>query len=124
MYTLINIAGGKVMRVGQIFRDNIYSCGYCRGTGNDLRTRSICHICKGTGKVDIKGSVVVCAFCRGTGKGHTGSSVTCSVCNGKGVVNVKEPVKACPECRGSGKTSSGLSCLRCRGKGVLEGQEE
>ncbi len=108
------------MRAGQVFKDNIYSCGYCRGTGTDPRNRTTCHICKGSSSNEIRGAAAHCGFCRGSGQGHSGSSVTCTVCGGKGMVSVKEPIKACPECRGWGKSGSGLSCIKCRGKGVIE----
>jgi len=119
-YKFLRLTGGTIAKVGQVFKDNVYPCGYCMGIGIEARNRSTCFVCKGTGTVELKGPVVVCAYCRGTGRGHSGSIVTCTVCKGRGVVAVKEPVKFCPTCRGTGRSSSGLTCLRCKGKGVVE----
>lgn len=123
-YRLLRLSGGKVKRVGQVFKDNIYTCGFCRSRGRDSRNGSVCFICKGAGTVEVRGPVVVCAFCRGTGQGHSGSSITCTICRGKGMVAIREPVTACPQCRGWGRAQSGLSCIRCRGKGVIENRSK
>lgn len=114
---------GRVGKVGQILRQQVYDCAFCKGTG----TRSIggsmsgkCPVCKGKGTVHIQPPAMICAFCKGRGEEIRGSGLTCSVCKGKGVVSVQEPIKICPTCNGRGRPiGSSLYCMTCKGKGVV-----
>lgn len=110
---------GRVGKVGQILRQQVYDCPFCKGTG--LRPASSkCPVCKGRGTVRVQPPAVICAYCKGRGEETPRSALTCSVCKGKGVVRVKEPIKICPNCRGRGKPrGAGLYCLTCRGTGVV-----
>jgi DnaJ-class molecular chaperone len=46
------------------------------------------------------------------------------VCKGKGMVTVIGVPERCPTCKGTGmEIESGLSCIKCRGKGVLSKKE-
>ena len=104
---------------GQILRQEIYDCAFCKGTGERPRG-SKCPVCKGKGRVHLKPPAVVCAFCKGTGEEKPRSTITCSACRGKGVVSVKEPIRICPTCSGRGKQiGSALYCIGCKGTGVV-----
>lgn len=78
---------------------------------------SLCCVCGGTGKVEVKEPYIRCAHCRGTGAIKT---LTCTVCRGKGVIPpVKEPNRVCERCGGTGDDASipSMDCLACRGRG-------
>ena len=99
-------------------------CAFCKGTGKDpfdlLSTISICQVCGGAGKVEVKDPAIKCVFCDSTGVYPHNGRITCTVCNGKGMVTVKGPTKKCPKCKGTGATKeSGLPCIQCGGKGVI-----
>ena len=110
---------GGVGKVGEVLRQEIYDCAFCKGTG--MRPKgSRCPVCKGQETVHVQPPAVVCAFCKGTGEEIRRSTITCSVCKGKGVVSVQEPVKRCPTCNGRGRQiGSSLYCMSCKGKGVV-----
>ena len=110
---------GRAGKIGEILRQEIYDCAFCRGTG--VRPAgSKCPVCKGRETIKVQPPAVVCAFCKGTGEEIRGSAITCSVCKGKGVVSVQEPIKICPNCRGRGRPiGSSLYCMTCKGKGVV-----
>ena len=109
--------GGK--RIGQLMRERVYDCAFCKGTGERPKG-SVCPVCRGEGVVSVEPPTVVCAFCKGRGEDKPRSIITCNTCKGKGVVSVKEPIEICQSCRGRGRPiGSGLSCIACRGKGVV-----
>ena len=102
------------------------TCAYCGGGGIDPfgipSERSKCQVCGGRGKVRIEKPIIECAFCRGTGI-YPDKRITCTACMGKGVVKAVKNPTTCPECEGTGESEStpGLYCVRCKGKGVIEG---
>ena len=110
---------GRAGKIGELLRQEIYDCAFCRGTG-ERPLGSKCPVCKGRGTIKVQPPAVVCSFCKGTGEEIRGSAITCSVCKGKGVVSVQEPIKICPNCRGRGRPiGSSLYCTTCKGKGVV-----
>ena len=110
---------GRAGKVGQLLRQQVYDCGFCKGTGQ-RPAGSSCPVCKGRETVRVQPPAVICAFCKGRGEEIPRSTITCSVCRGKGVVSVVEPIKICPTCRGRGRTiGSSLYCMTCKGKGVV-----
>ena len=109
-------------------KTKVISCAFCRGKGIDqfgiLSPVSRCQVCGGTGKVEVEEPAIVCAFCNGTGVYPHNGRVTCTVCNGKGMVTIADNVMKCPKCGGTGREfDSGLPCLECGGKGVVEKEE-
>ena len=102
------------------------TCAFCRGKGTDPfgipSERSKCQVCGGRGKVRIEKPTIECIFCGGTGI-YPDKRITCTVCMGKGVVKAVKNPETCPDCEGTGQSTStpGLSCVRCKGKGVIEG---
>lgn len=110
---------GRAGKVGQLLRQQVYDCGFCKGTGQ-RPAGSSCPVCKGRETVRVQPPAVICAFCKGRGEEIPRSTITCSVCKGKGVVSVVEPIKICPTCRGRGRAiGSSLYCMTCKGKGVV-----
>ncbi len=97
-------------------------CAFCKGRGTDpydqLSSLSKCGSCYGTGTKVVSNPRTTCTFCRGTGSYKT---FRCLICGGAGVVPVVDgPTETCPDCGGSAfEASSGLPCLRCRGRGVI-----
>ena len=97
-------------------------CAFCNGRGTDpydqLSSRSKCGSCDGAGTKVVSSPHTTCAFCRGSGSHKT---FRCPICGGAGAVPVLDgPTETCPECEGlAAETSSGLPCLRCRGRGVI-----
>lgn len=101
------------------------TCAFCKGKGVDpfelLSRLAACQVCSGTGKVKVVEPAIKCAFCKGTGVYPHNGRVTCSVCNGKGMVTVRGATEECLKCKGAGRTiDSGLPCIRCGGKGVIQ----
>jgi len=99
------------------------TCSFCSGTGTDpfgiMSWISTCCVCGGKGLVTIRVPYTRCAHCKGTGAVKT---FTCTTCMGKGVVPLpEEPTSVCPDCGGSGDdgSASGMSCLKCRGRGFV-----
>ena len=107
-------------------RTSSVTCAYCRGSGLDPfgipSELSTCQVCGGRGKVSVEKPTIKCAFCGGTGV-HPDRRLTCTACMGKGVVKAVHNPDTCPDCEGSGESAStpGLPCVRCKGKGVIEG---
>lgn len=101
-------------------------CAFCKGRGTDpydqLSSLSTCGSCDGTGTKSVPTPHTPCAFCHGTGSYKT---FRCLICGGAGVVAVIDgPTERCPDCEGtSSEASSGLPCLRCRGRGVIHKAE-
>jgi len=100
-------------------------CAFCKGKGIDpfdlLSKLATCQVCGGKGKVTISEPAIKCAYCRGTGVHPYGVRITCTVCGGKGMVTVRGETEVCKDCKGSGRAfESGLPCLSCKGKGVIE----
>ena len=114
---------GRVGKVGQILRQQVYDCAFCKGTGIRCLGGSLggkCPVCKGRLTVQVQPPAMICAYCKGSGEEIRRSTLTCSVCKGKGVVSVVEPIKICPTCRGRGKpVGVSLYCGTCKGKGVV-----
>ena len=103
--------------------ENKILCAFCKGKGVDpfdlLSKLATCQVCGGAGEVKVREPTRKCAYCQGTGVHPYGVRITCTVCNGKGMVTVKEPYEECPKCKGTGREiGSGLSCIKCGGKGV------
>ncbi len=73
-------------------------------------------------------SEATCAFCNGTGVDQTAAMARgskCPVCAGRRIVYVQEPYVPCADCDGRGnKPGSRLTCLKCRGKGLVHQQAE
>ena len=104
---------------GRLLHQEVYDCGFCRGTGERPRG-SRCPVCKGQEKVHVQPPAVICAFCRGRGEEKPRSMITCTACKGKGVVTVQEPIKICPACNGRGRQiGNSLYCMGCKGTGVV-----
>ena len=114
---------GRVGKVGQLLRQQVYDCPFCKGTGIRCIGGSMsgkCPVCKGKGTIKVQPPAMICAYCKGRGEEIRGSVLTCSVCKGKGVVSVQEPIKICPTCRGRGRpVGVSLYCGACKGKGVV-----
>lgn len=98
-------------------------CAFCRGKGVDpfaiMSSRSICCVCGGSGKVQVRAPRIPCAHCRGTGATKT---LTCTTCGGKGSVSRPAlPLISCPACYGTGDdaSASAMACLRCHGRGCV-----
>jgi len=108
-------------KIGEILEEDKFKCSLCSGTGVLPRTKGIrCPTCKGSGQVSMGGPAVVCAYCRGRGDYPPRTSLTCTVCGGKGLVSITKPIEVCGHCRGTGRERGDkLSCLRCKGKGVV-----
>jgi len=103
---------------------SLISCAFCKGRDKDpfnlLSELATCQVCGGKGKVEIKEPAIKCAYCKGTGVYPRDGRVTCTVCNGKGMITVKGDTEKCPRCKGTGQAiESGLSCIKCGGKGVI-----
>ena len=110
--------------IGEVLNDDIYECGFCRGSGEKPRG-SKCPVCCGKGSVSVNPPAVICAYCKGSGEEKPRSNITCTVCRGKGIVQVKEPVEKCPHCSGRGKEPTNkLPCITCRGSGVVTVKEK
>lgn len=113
----LSSSGGR--RVERILREETYTCGFCRGTGEKPRGAK-CSVCKGKKLVALTPPVMVCAYCKGRGEERPRTNITCLVCRGKGFVSIKEPIETCFRCRGTGaEPHSKLPCVTCRGKGVV-----
>ena len=101
----------------------LIKCAFCKGTGKDpfdlLSKFSICQVCGGKGKVEVKEPMIKCVYCKGTGVYPHNGRVTCTVCNGKGYVTVKGETEKCSDSKGSGVAPDSLPCLTCGGKGVV-----
>lgn len=104
------------------FATEVVPCAFCRGKRTDpfglLSWLSRCEVCHGEGKVTVPLPHVRCAFCSGSG---SYKRFSCMVCKGRGALApLRGPTKRCPECSGRAyETSSGLDCLRCRGRGQV-----
>ena len=102
-------------------------CAFCKGTGTDpygiLSWKSTCYVCNGKGTVTVMVPHVPCRYCGGGGSHKTFS---CPVCRGAGVVPlIPGPTKRCPGCEGRAyEISSGLPCLKCRGRGVVPNEDK
>jgi len=109
---------GKRKKIELLWEES-YDCAFCRGRGEKPRG-SVCSVCKGKKRLEIKPPVVRCAKCKGRGEERPRTNITCTSCRGRGYVSVIEPVAVCPSCRGRGATStSNLPCVQCRGSGVI-----
>jgi hypothetical protein len=97
-------------------------CAFCQGKGTDpydqLSSLSVCGSCNGTGRKFVSTPHTPCTFCQGTGSFKT---FRCLICGGAGVVHVMDgPTETCPDCEGTAvESSSGLPCVRCRGRGLI-----
>ena len=101
----------------------VVKCSFCRGTGKDpfgiMSSMSTCSVCCGKGELLMEGPNRRCPHCQSTGAVKT---FTCGVCRGTGYLPKAEgPTVECPDCRGTGddKGAPALSCLRCRGQGLV-----
>ena len=117
--------------VGRVIRERLrvsVVCGFCRGTGRDpfnlMSPLSTCQVCGGTGARQLHPPLAPCVFCKGTGI-YPGLRMTCTTCNGLGMVEMPANALTCPRCGGTGRAAdsgwpdSPLSCVRCKGKGVV-----
>jgi RecJ-like exonuclease len=73
----------------------------------------------------LQGRKFKCAFCGGSGIQPRSLKSRCLACRGKGEVEFEGPAIQCFACRGKGRAtpSSMLSCVHCRGVGVVEKSE-
>jgi DnaJ-class molecular chaperone len=100
----------------------VVPCAFCRARGTDpfnlLSEHSRCESCHGRGTVLVARPHARCTLCSGSGGDKT---FRCPACRGAGVVGVLlGPTAVCRECDGRGfSASSGLKCLKCRGRGVV-----
>lgn len=99
-------------------------CAFCEGKGNDpfelLSKNANCQVCGRKGRVEVEEPYIECLFCEGSGVYPCGTRITCTVCGGKGKVTIKGLTEECPECKGIARNiNSGLSCSKCRGKGLV-----
>jgi DnaJ-class molecular chaperone len=109
-------------------RDEEVTCAFCGGSGRDpfgiMSPLSTCQVCGGLGQRTLPVPTISCVFCRGTGV-YPSLRVTCTTCMGVGRVHMPADAVPCPECGGTGRAAthrwpdSPLSCVRCRGKGVI-----
>ncbi len=107
----------------ELLREEWYDCAFCSGTGEKPRG-SVCSVCKGKKRIQLKPPVVKCASCKGRGEEKPRTNITCTPCRGKGYVSVTEPVEVCPSCNGVGRTrGSNLACVQCKGIGVITVKE-
>lgn len=118
-----DIRPDKPKKIVELLRDEWYDCGFCNGTGEKPKG-SVCSVCKGKKRVQLRPPVVKCASCRGRGEEKPRTNVTCIPCRGKGYISVVEPVEVCPTCNGVGRTrGSNLACVQCKGIGVITRKE-
>lgn len=109
---------------GKILNDDIYECGFCKGSGEKPRGAR-CTVCGGKKTVSVNPPAVICAYCKGSGEEKRRSNLTCTACGGKGVIRVQEPTQRCYHCRGTGaEPTNKLPCVVCRGSGVITVKEE
>ena len=124
-----SIGGGQANKTGRGQMAGV-TCAYCRGEGR-IRTGAICQVCKGKGYRGLHEPTARCGSCRGTGRADRNSSLTCVACGGLGTVEADAAgdTVPCPDCGGSGRVvdcpgylwpDSALSCVRCRGAGVID----
>lgn len=73
----------------------------------------------------LKDKKFTCALCGGAGIQPGSLKSRCIACRGKGEVKFESPVIQCFACRGKGRASPSLmlSCIHCRGVGVMEKSE-
>ena len=98
-------------------------CSFCRGTGKDpfgiMSALSACCVCGGKRVLRLHGPHRGCPHCDRTGAVGT---FTCGVCRGTGFLPVAVGrTEPCLECGGTGSSRDNehLSCLRCRGQGLV-----
>ena len=75
-------------------------------------------------KTILRGDSQECGFCSGTGSRK--GAMVCPVCKGKGEVHIKTGTAiVCSFCRGTGedKVGSDVTCLACKGAGVIAVEE-
>ncbi len=75
-------------------------------------------------KTILRGDSQECGFCSGTGSRK--GAMVCPVCKGKGEVHIKTGTAiVCGFCRGTGedKVGSDVTCLACKGAGVIAVEE-
>lgn len=65
--------------------EQIITCVFCQGTGNNPHFRGTCPVCKGRGKNQVIGKYMTCSSCRGSGQ-KGGTTLTCYDCGGLGVI--------------------------------------
>ena len=114
-----DISREKPKKIVELLRDEWYDCAFCNGTGEKPKG-SVCSVCKGKKRIQLKPPVVKCASCKGRGEEKPRTNITCTPCRGKGYVSITEPVEVCPICNGVGRTrGSNLACVQCKGVGVI-----
>lgn len=115
-----NLTEAKELRESfQIIKKGSVTCPFCREKGNI--DGGICPVCSGKGKNKVFPPLIFCRRCKGWGSYPMNSQSPCTTCKGIGAVSVRLPLSFCPICDGRGDTSSGLSCTKCGGKGVVTG---
>ena len=75
------VCGGR-LRIS--VREPVFSCAFCRGTGNHPHTRLTCSSCLGRGVFTMREPLGKCPDCSGRGN-RPPSSLPCASCSGRGV---------------------------------------
>ena len=65
--------------------EQIITCVFCQGSGNNPHFKGTCPVCKGRGKNNVAGKYMSCSSCRGSGQ-KKGTTLTCYDCRGLGIV--------------------------------------
>jgi len=101
--------------------------------GTDLRIRvklTLEEIAKGVEKKIKVQKKIACDTCRGTGAASQNAYKTCDTCRGSGhvtrvthtFIGQMQQTSICPTCHGEGRMITD-KCKKCRGQGVVEGEE-
>lgn len=110
---------GSLRAISHRVKRNIRSvtCAFCRGTGRNQKVDSLCPVCRGGKKVQVKPPVITCLICHGSGMNE--AELNCLGCGGIGVVSVSKNAEACRKCRGGGYEGEGIFyCSACKGQGI------
>lgn len=117
---ILEVKGRKVGNNGKVK----VTCAFCDGEG-ETKTKvypykRTCPSCKGNGEFKLFKPAIYCVYCSGKGRDKKDPKVTCLVCRGRGANAVERGFKVCKNCKGSGYLKeSKLSCINCRGVGVV-----
>jgi DnaJ-class molecular chaperone len=94
----------------------VVACGYCHGSGTDLKFGSRCPVCGATGRINVTPPVLTCLRCGGFGRQN--GDLTCLACRGTGVGQIRTEAAACAKCGETGEDGI-FYCLPCQGQGLV-----